>query len=448
MAQASGVEPATVLFAHPSPDLYGSDRMLVESVTAVVERGHRAVVALPADGPLTGPLETAGARVVISPTLVLRKSLLRPRGLPTLLRDTARGAVAGLALLRRTGAGAVYVNTVTVPLWPLLGRLAGVPVLAHVHEAEHEVARALRVALAAPLLPADVVVVNSRATGRVLTAAIARLHGRLRLVYNGVAGPAANQVREPAATTPDPLRVVYVGRLSPRKGVEVAVRALAELRDRGLPATLDLVGAVFPGYEWFERRLHELAGELGVAGSVRFRGFASPVWERYAAADVAVVPSLSTEPFGNVSVEAQLAARPVVAARTQGLVETLDDGRTGVLVPAGDPVALADALAGLLADWPRAAAMGRAARTDARSRFAPARYRTEIADLVDGLLARPHHSRPAGARAAGPAGVRQDGDGEHGPPRRAGTGGHRERSLRARVPLRRRPGRDRLGPAT
>ena len=51
------------------------------------------------------------------------------------------------------------------------------------------------------------------------------------------------------------MRLVVTGRISPRKGQEVAVDALERLRERGRPATLDLVGAVFPGYEWCERDL-------------------------------------------------------------------------------------------------------------------------------------------------------------------------------------------------
>lgn len=375
----------TVLFAHPSPDLYGSDRMLLESVTGVVERGWQAVVALPADGPLAGLLRARGARVEVCPTLVLRKALLSPRGLPALVGGSVRGLVAGAALLRAERPRVVYVNTVTVPLWPVLGRLAGAGVLVHVHEAEQDVARAVRVALAVPLLAASVVVVNSRATAEVVADSIGRLRGRLRLVYNGVAGPPDDAVVGPTPTSPEPLRVVFVGRVSPRKGVEVAVRALAALRDRGRSATLDVVGAVFPGYEWFDRQLRELVVTLELTDRVRFAGFASPVWPAYARADVAVVPSLATEPFGNVSVEAQLAGRPVVVARTQGLVETLVDGVTGLVVEPGDPVALADALDHLAADWPATVSMARAARADATARFAPDRYRREVADLVDGV---------------------------------------------------------------
>ena len=395
----------TVLFAHPSPDLYGSDRMLLESVSGVVDRGWEVVVALPADGPLAPLLRDVGARVVTSPTLVLRKALLTPRGLPGLVGGTVRGLVAGVSLLRAERPAVVYVNTVTVPLWPVLARATGAGVLVHVHEAEQDVARAVRVALALPLLAASVVVVNSLATAEVVAGSVGRLRGRLRLVYNGVAGPPADAVVDAGPGAPDPLRVVYVGRVSPRKGVEVAVRALAALRDRGRPATLDVVGAVFPGYEWFDRQVRELVVTLGLTDLVRFAGFSSPVWPAYARADVAVVPSLATEPFGNVSVEAQLAGRPVVVARTQGLVETLVDGVTGLVVEPGDPSALADALERLAADWPATVAMARAARTDAAARFSPDRYRREVADLVDEVGGIVQEVLGRGGRTAGRGGT-------------------------------------------
>ncbi len=386
----------TVLLAHPSPDLYGSDRMFLESVSALVERGWGTVVALPEDGPLGPLLAAAGARVVMCPTLVLRKSLLSPRQLPRLVAGTARGVAAGARLLRAERPSVVYVNTVTVPLWPVLGRLSGAGVLVHVHEAVREIPWVVRVALAAPLLAASVVAVNSRATAEVVGGSIGRLRSRLRLVYNGVVGPGPDALTVPAEDPPAVLRVVYVGRLGPLKGIDVAIRAVALLRERGRAVTLDVVGAVFPGYEWFEAQLHELVTTLGLGDAVRFRGFVSPVWSAYATADVAVVPSRPPESFGNVSVEAQLAQRPVVVARTQGLVETVRDGVTGVVVEPGDPDALAAALDRLAEDWPATVAMAGAARADVLDRFSPARYRTAVADLVDGLAVHRRRAPTAG----------------------------------------------------
>ena len=71
------------------------------------------------------------------------------------------------------------------------------------------------------------------------------------------------------------------------------------------------------------------------------------------------------EPFGLPVVEAMAAGRPVVASRAGGIPELVADGRTGLLVEPGDPLALADALLTLLADPERARAMGAAGRKDA-----------------------------------------------------------------------------------
>ena len=77
---------ARVLVAHPSPDLYGSDWQLVETIHGLIETGHEVLVALPLDGPLVEVLREAGARVAVMPFTVLRKALLSPRGLAKPLR--------------------------------------------------------------------------------------------------------------------------------------------------------------------------------------------------------------------------------------------------------------------------------------------------------------------------------------------------------------------------
>ncbi|GLW62069.1 glycosyl transferase [Actinomadura rubrobrunea] len=372
-----GDERSVVVLAHPSPDLYGSDRMLVESVRALAAE-WRVLVTLPADGPLSEPLRDAGAEVVVLPVPVLRKAYMSPGGVVRLAAASLRALPRAVRLLRRTRAAALYVNTVTIPLWLAAARLARVPALCHVHEAEEGVPRPVRAALAAPLRLARSVLVNSRASA----AALGPVGRRAQIVYNGVAEPDPAQVTEPRSVLEPPVRVTLVGRLSPRKGSDVAVRAVRLLRERGRDVTLTLVGDVFSGYEWYEEELRTLA-----AGdpSVEFAGFRPSVWESFAAADVAIVPS-RVEPFGNVAVEAMLAGRPVVASATQGLVEIVTDGENGVLVPPDDPAALADGIARLLDDWDGALAMAKRAREDAARRFGEDRYHRELRDAVRVLV--------------------------------------------------------------
>nr|WP_240971464.1 glycosyltransferase family 4 protein [Microbispora sp. CL1-1] len=364
-----------VVIAHPSPDLYGSDRMVLESVRAVANT-HRVLFILPADGPLADRLKEVGAEIMIMPTPVLRKSLLSPSGLLALAWRTLTVLPRMVALLRRQRPTALYVNTITIPLWIVAGRLARVRVVCHAHEAEQYLPSLMRRLLTAPVRLAHHVVANSDVCLRTLVGAgVSRDH--VSVVYNGV--PDHDEVKPPREAPQG--RLVVVGRLSPRKGCDVAVRAVALLRARGRDVTLTLVGSVFPGYEWFEEQLRDLADD-----GVVFAGFQDPVTPFVDDADIVLVPSFG-ESFGNVAVEAMLAERPVVASDVQGLDEIIQTGRTGLLIPPGDPQALAAAVESLLDDWPHALDLARSGRNAARERFAIARYHSDIIRVLSAPIA-------------------------------------------------------------
>lgn len=365
-----------VLCCHPSAERYGADRIFLESVRAFTEGGWQVTVTLPGDGDLVPALRDAGADIVFCPTPVLRKAALRPAGMLALLADTVRAVAPMVRLLRRARPDLVYVNTVTVPAWLALAKLVRARVVAHVHEAEDAVPAPIRTALALPLLAAHLVLVNSEATASTVTRAVAALRGRIRLLYNGVAGPADPVA--PREEPRDPARIVLVGRLSPRKGTDIAIEAISQLKR---PVTLDVYGSVFAGYEWFETRLRQRIAELDLADVVRLHGFRADVWPAYAEADIALVPS-RVEPFGNTAIEARLAGVPVIVTDAQGLPETVAHGRFGTIVPVEDAGALADAINALLDDWPAARATAIEAQTTARTEFAPATYRTRLLELL------------------------------------------------------------------
>ncbi|MPV36584.1 glycosyltransferase family 4 protein [Georgenia subflava] len=376
-----------IVVVHPSPDVYGSDLQLVESVAGLVAHGWLPEVVLPADGPLRALLEEHGAGVRIRDFPVLRRALLRPRALARLVAGSPATVWRLRGELRRSGAAAVYVNTLTIPLWLVAARAAGLPVMCHSHEAEL-VARPLQLALTAPLLLADRVVANSEATRAVLTTTVPRLAPRVVVVPNGIpdAGPPAPLRRRRAG---DELRLALVSRLSPRKGIHVAVDAVARLRHQGRPVTLDICGSTFPGYEWYEREVRAQVQDSGLAGAVTFHGYVSPTRPLLDDADAVLVPSFG-ESFGNVAVEGMLAGRPVVASDVQGLAEVITDGRSGVLVEPGSAEQLAGAVAALADDPERAARLAREGRQEATTRFGVDPYRARIAELASQVAGRDH----------------------------------------------------------
>lgn len=371
--------PRSVLVVHPGAELYGSDRVLLESVTALLQ-DNAVTVALPSPGPLVAELEARGARVVLRRMPVLRKAALRPAGAIRLLTDALLGLLPALALVRTAGRDGVYVNTTVLPSWLLLARLARRRVVCHVHEAEWPGPAVLHRLLLRTLYAADSVVVNSRFTAEVLTRLLPALAPRTTVLLNPVPGPAAARSARPRLS--GPVRLLYVGRLSPRKGPDVAIRAVAELLARGIDARLALAGSVFRGYEWFEEELRAAVAAAGLTDRVDFLGFRADVWPLLRAADIALVPSRLDESFGNTAVEALLAARPVVVSDLRGLREAVVGFAAARVADTGRPERWADAIEQLVAEWPavRSAAADDAAR--ARRRHAVDRFAAGLVAAV------------------------------------------------------------------
>lgn len=382
-----------VLIAHPGAELYGSDLVLLETVSALVAEGMQVTVTMPSTGPLAPELHRRGAATVVCPTPVLRKSILRPVGALRFVGQTVSGLIGGLRLLHRVKPDVLYVNTVTLPLWLVLGRLARLPVIAHVHEAERGTSWPVRRALAAPLLLCDSVISNSQHCIDVYCESFSALRGRTTLVRNPISWPARPDTAR--ARLEGALQVVYVGRLSERKGVDTAVRALAEYRSDGHDAELHLVGDVFPGYEWYLDRLRALVQSEGLTDVVHFHGYQRDVWPFLSMSDIVLVPSILEEGFGNTAVEGILAGRPVVVSDTSGLREASAGFASAVRVAPGAASALAGALTLMVRDWPT---FRLAAGTDqylARDRHAVAGYRSSIYTTV---LAAEHHAPPLSPR--------------------------------------------------
>ena len=376
-----------LLVVNPAADLYGSDRMLLEAAAGAVERGWHVAAALGGDGPLAEALTQAAVHVHRIEVPVLRKSDLSPAGLLRLTIGTPAALADMGAFVEAMRPDVVYVNTVTMPWWLLVARRLRVRSVIHVHEAEAGLPAHLQAALTAPLRLADTVVFNSR-TSRAVAAAVRGVGAGLTdapVVLNGLSARAATPPRE---RLEGGVRLLYVGRLSQRKGVDVAVEAMRLLRDRGVAAHLEIVGAVFPGYEAFEAGLRAAIASAGLESTVTLHGFCDDVTDLRAATDIALVPSIADESFGNVVIESLLAQRPVVVADQAGLSEAGEGFASVVGTRAGDAAALADAVTAIATDWSRRRAWVVRDAAAAAERHAPSRYRDEIVAVLAAAPAR------------------------------------------------------------
>ena len=215
---------------------------------------------------------------------------------------------------------------------------------------------------------------------------------RVRVIRNGIdtaeySADPATDVLERYGVDPARPSVVFVGRVTRQKGLPVLLRAAADVD----PAAQLVICAGQADTPELESEVSDLARELraGRDGVVWLSGMlAKPeVIQLLTHATVFACPSLY-EPLGIVNLEAMACGTAVVGSKVGGIPEVVADGETGLLVPPGDPAALAHAINELVTDEPRAAEMGRLGRARAEAEFGWASIAAQTAELYAELAGR------------------------------------------------------------
>lgn len=214
--------------------------------------------------------------------------------------------------------------------------------------------------------------------------------GKVRTIYCGLEDvePASRErvgaLRASLGLTDSTLALLMVGNLDwEGKGFEPMFRALAHVRTRLPDVRLLLAGDGEPA-----RRadLERLVEQLGLQGAVQFLGFRTDIADLNAAADIAVAPATGFEATPYTVKEAARAARPIITTSRGGCPEGVEDSVTGIIVPPGDPEALAEAVWALAADPALRTRMGVAGRRLFHARFLLADKIREHEDLYVGSM--------------------------------------------------------------
>jgi glycosyltransferase involved in cell wall biosynthesis len=265
----------------------------------------------------------------------------------------------------------------------LVGRLAGIPVVATTHGYTRVIRRhALyrRLDLLALRLCQHVICVSHALQQELLAAGLDRR--RLSVVYNGIA---AAEVVQKAASSPHTLRhdlglgtrdaiIMVVGRLSAEKGHTYLLHATRLVAAQRANLCLVIVGD-----GPLRAELVGEAGEMGIQERVVFLGHRADALALIAQCDLLAIPSLG-EALGNVVLEAMALGKPVIGTRAGGIQELILDGETGLVVPSADSQALAAAIGRLIDDPEEAHSMGERGRARVLSEFTVER-------MADGLAA-------------------------------------------------------------
>ena len=329
-------------------DIGGVETGTIDLARHLVKGGHRAIV-VSGGGRLVKELETIGARHYRIP--VGRKSVFSMVKAFNDLRDIIRSedidivharsrVPAIIAYFACKSTGRVFLTT------------------AHGYYSTHLLSRAMGWG--------KFVIVASNIMARHMADDFGVPHERLRLIPRGV-DLKQFYFREPKAHSQAAFVVGMVSRITPLKGHADFIKAVSLLRRRIPDIKAVIVGGA--PKEKYREDLEILARRLGLSKTVEFTGARQDVPGVMRGLDCLVSATTTPEAFGRVIIEAQASGVPVVATRVGGVVDIIEDGRTGFLCAAGDPADMAEKILKVYDDSAPRIAMAIAARRKVESDY-------------------------------------------------------------------------------
>jgi glycosyltransferase involved in cell wall biosynthesis len=365
-----------VLFLDHTSQLGGAERSMLDLLAHLDRSRVVPILATSPGGPLVERAQALGLQVelldVAPEVLTLSREewsrnrwafAWRARGF---MKEVARLA----RLMREQDVAVVHTNTLKAHvLGSLVALWARKPIVWHMRDlpSTRGDARALLGVLFKLVKPGILAI--SRAVADDLPPP---MRARTRVVYNGIDMAAFDRAAAQPAELPLPPGdgpvIGTVSHLIPWKGQEIFLRAAAQLLGSHPGWRFVIVGDAIFQFRNERDRLEALADQLGIRDRVAFAGHREDIPAVMRALDLFVLPSLY-EPFGRVLIEAMGARCPIVASRAGGVPEIVLDGETGVLVPPGEPEALADAIADMVIDRARAVQLGAAGRARVEKHF-------------------------------------------------------------------------------
>ncbi|MBN9551052.1 MAG: glycosyltransferase family 4 protein [Alphaproteobacteria bacterium] len=366
----------TITCVHQGYELYGSDRVFVQSVKSLRERFPSATirVLLPARGALASQIERLGCTIEIQALWVLRRRDILNRvvfGLPSLIRAVAR------ARRQIQESDLTYVSTSVVFDFLCAARLNRKPVIVHVHELPQ--GKVLQVLRGLVAWSGAHVIFNSKATQKAFG-----LERRPGLALANGCSPPVSQVQSNYDGT-RPLRVLMIGRINRWKGQPLLIDAVREVVRENRGVEVRIVGGTFESPALRDLLVKQIE-DHDLSDTITVEDFLEDTSPLYHWSDVVVVPSLAPEPFGLVAIEAMAHGRPVIAAAHGGLLEIVNGRKTGWLFAPGDRGALARTILEAIRNPQLVLSRGNAARKRYEIHFTEARYADRFKGFVDEIL--------------------------------------------------------------
>lgn len=379
-------EAQFVFFVSHSGSRGGAELSLLENVRELSKGGVLCHVALQTRGFLSEEFKKLPVSVSISPLpWWTRREALKEEDLFQAILDSERKLILDMALVN---PDVVYTNTSTLPQGAVAAHALGLKHIWHLreygeqdHGLDYLIAEAARYKFIYKY--SDRIVFNSRALLEHAKMILPTIDDKSSVVYNVVEIPREIPPAVKKFQHENALKILILGSFQEGKGQKDGISAISALLDDGFDIELILAGGI-ADRSYFDS-LQEMIEKSGTGDRVRVLEFQPNPFGLISEADLLLVCSRK-EAFGRVAVEAMFLGKPIIAPRSGGIVEIVDDNKTGYLYVPGDISDLSEKIKHFLVDKEKLQVFGNEAIFSVREKFSSEKTRQELSNIISALI--------------------------------------------------------------
>ncbi|MFT6969904.1 MAG: glycosyltransferase involved in cell wall biosynthesis [Arcticibacterium sp.] len=375
-----------ILILHSSSDLYGASRVIIESIRALLEEGHKVVFAVSSDGPLCLEVIKLGCKVEIIPLATVRRKYFNVRGLLNRANAFRNSWKEIKMIVSIHKIDTIYSNTTGVIIGCFFAKRNQLRHLWHVHEIIPGPSWLLKAYGFLMHKHANTVVVVSDAVKEYWLEVNSKIN--IEKLYNGfhfLPYGEENTIRQELGVSSDALLIGMIARVHFWKGQSYFLELSNLIRQKNGNVKFVMVGDAFPGYEYIYEEIKNKVEELDLQDDVIDLGYRTDISRILDGLDIFILPSILPDPLPTTILEAMSASKPVVATNHGGAPEMIADEMSGYLIPWDNAQKAVDIIFPLINDRSLREEMGRKGSEIVADRFSVDQYKKNLIKLVENL---------------------------------------------------------------
>ena len=376
---------------HPSAELYGADRIMVNAAQCMNE--FNITIYLPKSGDLVQHIQEnlPDAKIkIITFMPLIQRSMLSPKGIFSALKVYLKFVKFVKGELSQTKPDLIYINTLACSLCLPALRKLNCKIITHVHEIiDNPVFVAKTTAKIANKYSNNVICV-SKAVYEGIIKHLGSKTSKVLVLRNGIA-----PVKKLAKTPNSKVEFYLFGRIKPEKGHWYLIEALKHIHPNILKfAHFNLVGGTVNGKEYLIEEINQLLAINKLSEFVSIKGFTKNITPLISMADVCLIPSLMKDPFPTTVLEAMSIGKMIITTDTGGAKEAIVDGQSGIIIPADSPELFARAIESLITNREFSNNMGSMAMERFNNHFTIEHFQYKWREMIRELFSQIGNDRP------------------------------------------------------